>query len=64
MCSSDLLYVDLGPGHSLVTRLCTDSIIPAGPEIRSINGHSAAEMLQTTRPCAGGERDFFRLEQI
>lgn len=58
------LYVDLGPGHSLVTRLCTDSIIPAGPEIRSINGHSAAEMLQTTRPCAGGERDFFRLEQI
>lgn len=58
------LYVDLGPGHSLVTRQCMDSIIPAGAEIRSINGRSAAEMLQATRPCASGERDFFRLEQI
>lgn len=58
------LYVDTGPGHNLVTRLCMDSIIPARAEIRSINGHSAAEMLQTTRPCASGERDFFRLKQI
>ena len=58
------LYVDTGPGHSLVTRQCMDSIIQAGPGIRSINGHSAAKMLQTTRPCASGERDFFRLEQI
>ena len=58
------LYVDTGPGHSLVTRLCMDSIIPARAEIRSINGHSAAEMLQAMRPCASDERDFFRLEQI
>lgn len=43
---------------------CIDGLIPAGAEVLSINGRSAAEMLEAMMPYASGEREFFRLSRL
>lgn len=43
---------------------CIDGLIPEGAEVLSVNGRSAAEMLEAMMPYASGERRFFRLSRL